>query len=90
MVFDCIVGLIIGCGGEIIRDLQECFGCYINIVGELKSVNGFRFVNFIGICEVVMCVKDVIMEIVDSDSRGEVIGFRVGGGWLFMGGWDDV
>ena len=37
MVPDRTVGLIIGRGGETIRDLQERSGCHINIVGRNKS-----------------------------------------------------
>lgn len=71
MVPDRTVGLIIGRGGETIRDLQERSGCHINIVGESKSVNGLRPVNLIGSVEAAARAKDFIMEIVDSDSRGE-------------------
>jgi far upstream element-binding protein len=69
MVPDRTVGLIIGRGGETIRDLQERSGCHINIVGENKSVNGLRPVNLIGPHAAAMHAKDLIMEIVDSDSR---------------------
>ncbi len=69
MVPDRTVGLIIGRGGETIRDLQERSGCHINIVGENKSVNGLRPVNLIGSHEAAKHAKDLIMEIVDSDSR---------------------
>ncbi|KYK58435.1 far upstream element-binding protein 2 [Drechmeria coniospora] len=71
MVPDRTVGLIIGRGGETIRDLQERSGCHINIVGETKSVNGLRPVNLIGSVEAAARAKDAIMEIVDSDTRGE-------------------
>lgn len=71
MVPDRTVGLIIGRGGETIRDLQERSGCHINIVGESKSVNGLRPVNLIGTREAAARAKDAIMEIVDSDSRGD-------------------
>jgi far upstream element-binding protein len=71
MVPDRTVGLIIGRGGETIRDLQERSGCHINIVGETKSVNGLRPVNLIGTREAAARAKDFIMEIVDSDSRGD-------------------
>jgi far upstream element-binding protein len=74
MVPDRTVGLIIGRGGETIRDLQERSGCHINIVGESKSVNGLRPVNLIGTHEAAQRAKDSIMEIVDSDSRGEGLG----------------
>ncbi|PHH84098.1 hypothetical protein CDD83_2473 [Cordyceps sp. RAO-2017] len=71
MVPDRTVGLIIGRGGETIRDLQERSGCHINIVGESKSVNGLRPVNLIGTVESAARAKDLILEIVDSDTRGE-------------------
>ncbi|PHH76488.1 hypothetical protein CDD82_3965 [Ophiocordyceps australis] len=71
MVPDRTVGLIIGRGGETIRDLQERSGCHINIVGESKSVNGLRPVNLIGTVEATSRAKDFIMEIVDSDTRGD-------------------
>lgn len=69
MVPDRTVGLIIGRGGETIRDLQERSGCHVNIVGESKSVNGLRPVNLIGPRQAAIVAKDLIMEIVDSDSR---------------------
>jgi far upstream element-binding protein len=71
MVPDRTVGLIIGRGGETIRDLQERSGCHINIVGESKSVNGLRPVNLIGTVEAAARAKDFILEIVDSDTRGD-------------------
>ncbi|KAF8460251.1 hypothetical protein BDZ91DRAFT_425292 [Kalaharituber pfeilii] len=71
MVPDRTVGLIIGRGGETIRDLQERSGCHINIVGEQKSVNGLRPVNLIGSPECAKRAKDLIMEIVDSDIRSQ-------------------
>lgn len=71
MVPDRTVGLIIGRGGETIRDLQERSGCHINIVGESKSVNGLRPVNLIGTPQAAGRAKDFIMEIVDSDTRGD-------------------
>lgn len=69
MVPDRTVGLIIGRGGETIRDLQERSGCHVNIVGESKSVNGLRPVNLIGPYAAAAKAKEMIMEIVDSDSR---------------------
>jgi far upstream element-binding protein len=70
MVPDRTVGLIIGRGGETIRDLQERSGCHINIVGVQKSINGLRPVNLIGTPEASQKAKDLIMEIVESDTRG--------------------
>jgi far upstream element-binding protein len=69
MVPDRTVGLIIGRGGETIRDLQERSGCHVNIVGEQKSVNGLRPVNLIGTPQAAAKAKDLIMEIVESDSK---------------------
>ncbi|KAF1997920.1 hypothetical protein P154DRAFT_440155 [Amniculicola lignicola CBS 123094] len=69
MVPDRTVGLIIGRGGETIRDLQERSGCHINIVGENKSVNGLRPVNLIGSPAAAAKAKEAIMEIVDSDTK---------------------
>ncbi|KAH8160710.1 hypothetical protein CIB48_g7523 [Xylaria polymorpha] len=69
MVPDRTVGLIIGRGGETIRDLQERSGCHINIVGESKSVNGLRPVNLIGPHSAAAQAKELILEIVDSDTR---------------------
>jgi far upstream element-binding protein len=71
MVPDRTVGLIIGRGGETIRDLQEKSGCHINIVGENKSVNGLRPVNLIGSNEAATLAKTLILEIVDSDTRAQ-------------------
>lgn len=70
MVPDLTVGLIIGRGGETIRDLQERSGCHVNITSEEKSVNGLRPVNLIGTPAATQAAKDLIMEIVDSDNKG--------------------
>lgn len=69
MVPNRTVGLIIGRGGETIRDLQERSGCHVNIVGEEKSVNGLRPVNLIGTPQAAAMAKDLIMEIVESDTK---------------------
>jgi far upstream element-binding protein len=69
MVPDRTVGLIIGRGGETIRDLQERSGCHVNIVGENKSVNKLRPVNLIGSPAAAAHAKELIMEIVDSDTK---------------------
>jgi far upstream element-binding protein len=69
MVPDRTVGLIIGRGGETIRDLQERSGCHVNIVGENKSVNGLRPVNLIGNPTAAARAKELIMEIVESDTK---------------------
>jgi far upstream element-binding protein len=69
MVPDRTVGLIIGRGGETIRDLQERSGCHVNIVSESKSVNGLRPVNLTGTAKSNERARDLIIEIVDSDIR---------------------
>lgn len=69
MVPDRTVGLIIGRGGETIRDLQERSGCHVNIVGVDKTVNGLRPVNLIGNPQAAARAKELIMEIVDSDTK---------------------
>ncbi|KAJ9665554.1 hypothetical protein H2201_004245 [Coniosporium apollinis] len=74
MVPDRTVGLIIGRGGETIRDLQERSGCHVNIVGENKSINGLRPVNLIGTPQAAAHAKELIMEIVDSDTRTQMQG----------------
>ena len=63
------MGLIIGRGGETIRDLQDRSGCHINIVRENKSVNGLRAVNLIGSQQAAARAKELIMEIVESATR---------------------
>ena len=70
MVPDKTVGLIIGRGGESIRDLQGRSGCHINIVGEDQSRHGQRPVNLIGSRAEQDRAKSLIYEIVDSDTRG--------------------
>ena len=69
MVPNRTVGLIIGRGGETIRDLQERSACHVNIVGEEKSVNGLRPVNLIGTPQAAAMAKELIMEIVESDTK---------------------
>lgn len=69
MVPDRTVGLIIGRGGETIRDLQDRSKCHVNIVGESKSINGLRPVNLIGSPQAAAKAKELIMEIVDSDTK---------------------
>ncbi|GAM85235.1 hypothetical protein ANO11243_032390 [Dothideomycetidae sp. 11243] len=70
LVPDKTVGLIIGRGGETIRDIQDRSGCHINIVGENKSIGGRRPVNLIGSKESADKAEALIWEIVDSDTRG--------------------
>ena len=70
LVPDRTVGLIIGRGGETIRDLQDRSGCHVNIVGENKSINGMRPVNLIGSPSAQQYARDLILEIVESDQKG--------------------
>ncbi|KAK7885366.1 hypothetical protein LTR67_010544 [Exophiala xenobiotica] len=70
MVPDRTVGLIIGRGGETIRDLQDRSGCHVNILGENKSINGLRPVNLIGSASAQQYARDLVMEIVESDQKG--------------------
>ena len=72
MVPNRTVGLIIGRGGETIRDLQERSACHVNIVGEEKSQNGLRPVNLIGTPAAAALAKNLIMEIVESDTKNMV------------------
>jgi len=67
---DRTVGLIIGRGGETIRDIQDKSGCHVNIVGEAKSQNGQRPVNLIGSAQASEYARRLIMEIVESDTNG--------------------
>ena len=71
MVPNRTVGLIIGRGGETIRDLQERSQCHVNIVGEEKSINGLRPVNLIGTPSAAAMAKELIMEIVESDTKSQ-------------------
>ncbi|ETN37800.1 uncharacterized protein HMPREF1541_07423 [Cyphellophora europaea CBS 101466] len=70
LVPDRTVGLIIGRGGETIRDLQDRSGCHVNIVAENQSINGMRPVNLIGSMSSQQHARDLIMEIVESDQKG--------------------
>ena len=63
------VGLIIGRGGETIRDIQEKSGCHVNIVGEERSVNGQRPVNLIGSPSSMTHATRLIEQVVMSDTK---------------------
>jgi len=71
MVPDRTVGLIIGRGGETIRDLQERSRCHVNIVGENQAVNGLRPVNLIGTLQTTARAKELILEIVELDAKNQ-------------------
>ena len=47
-------------------------------MGETKSVNGLRPINLIGSVQAVSVAKDLILEIVESDSRGQQGGAGTG------------
>ncbi|KAL8933755.1 MAG: hypothetical protein Q9216_006222 [Gyalolechia sp. 2 TL-2023] len=86
------VGLIIGRGGETIRDLQERSACHVNIVGEEKSVNGFRPVNLIGTPQAAAVARELILEIVESDTKNmnaQNASRDVGRGQNVFGGGDE-
>ena len=84
------VGLIIGKGGETIRDLQERSHCHVNIVGEEKSEGGLRPVNLIGTPEAARMAKELIMDIVDTDTKNLTNqGGRLSDNGLFRGAAND-
>ena len=84
------VGLIIGKGGETIRDLQERSHCHVNIVGEEKSEGGLRPVNLIGTPEAARMAKELIMDIVDTDTKNLTSqGGRPSDNATFRGGGND-
>ncbi|KAL8736457.1 MAG: hypothetical protein Q9166_000249 [cf. Caloplaca sp. 2 TL-2023] len=93
MVPNRTVGLIIGRGGETIRDLQERSACHVNIVGEEKSVGGFRPVNLIGTPQAAAIARELINEIVDSDTKNmnaqNANNRDMGRGQPMFGGGDD-
>ncbi|KMU88912.1 hypothetical protein CIHG_06714 [Coccidioides immitis H538.4] len=62
-------GLIIGRGGETIKDLQDRSGCHVIIAPEDKSLNGLRPVNLNGAPRAIQRAKDLILEVVETDSR---------------------
>lgn len=80
MVPNRTVGLIIGRGGETIRDLQDRSQCHVNIVGEEKSINGLRPVNLIGSAQAAARARELIMEIVESDTKNLATHGGSGGG----------
>ncbi|KAI1922078.1 hypothetical protein LOZ66_003869 [Ophidiomyces ophidiicola] len=69
MVPDRTVGLIIGRGGETIKDLQDRSGCHVIIAPEDKSLNSLRPVNLSGNQRSIQRARDLILEIVETDSR---------------------
>ena len=80
MVPNRTVGLIIGRGGETIRDLQDRSGCHVNIVSEDRAVQGLRPVNLIGTPEQAAIAKELILEIGESASKSQAQAGAMGGG----------
>jgi len=72
LVPDMTVGLVIGRGGDTIRELQDKSRCHINIVSERESRNGFRPVNLIGSSEAIEKARALINEIVNNDTNAKV------------------
>jgi far upstream element-binding protein len=70
LVPDKTVGLIIGRGGENIKDLQSKSGAKINIVPESQSVHGQRPINLLGDPEATAKAKQLILQIVADDEAG--------------------
>ncbi|ORY77672.1 hypothetical protein BCR37DRAFT_118736 [Protomyces lactucae-debilis] len=70
LVPDKTVGLIIGRGGENIKDLQAKSRAKINIVPESQSVNGHRPINLLGEPEATAKAKQLILQIVADDEAG--------------------
>ena len=63
------VGLVIGKGGETIKDLQDRSHCHVNIMPEEQTVNGLRPVHLIGTRQQAALAQDLIMEVVHTDSK---------------------
>jgi len=72
LVPDMTVGLVIGRGGDTIRELQDKSRCHINIVSERESRNGLRPVNLIGSIESIEKARELIDEIVNNDTNAKV------------------
>ncbi|KAL9099769.1 MAG: hypothetical protein Q9163_004777 [Psora crenata] len=63
------VGLIIGKGGETIKELQDRSHCHINVMSEEQTVNGLRPVHLHGTPEQGAVAKDLIMEVVETEAK---------------------
>lgn len=70
MVPDKTVGLIIGRGGENVKELQNKSRAKINITTERESVNGMRPINILGSRPAVEEAKRLIFQIVTDDEAG--------------------
>ncbi|BFZ56446.1 hypothetical protein PYCC9005_003492 [Savitreella phatthalungensis] len=73
---DKTVGLIIGRGGENVKDLQNKSHAKINIVPERESVNGMRPINLVGTPQAMEEAKRLIFQIVADDEAGIPISRR--------------
>ncbi|KAG5440590.1 hypothetical protein PCK2_000300 [Pneumocystis canis] len=62
------VGMVIGRGGESIRDLQERSKTYINIAHENETIHGMRPAYIFGTAESIQTAKNMIDEIIKTDS----------------------
>ncbi|KAL9127669.1 MAG: hypothetical protein Q9217_003496 [Psora testacea] len=63
------VGLVIGKGGETIKDLQDRSHCHVNVMPGEQTVNGLRPVHLLGNPQQASVAKDLIMEIVYTEAK---------------------
>lgn len=63
-IADNTVGLVIGRGGETIKDIQARSRCQVKIAGKEKAVGGYRTVTLFGTEEAVGVAREMIEEIV--------------------------
>ena len=63
------VGLIIGKGGESIKNIQDRSHCHVNIMTEDQNVNGMRPVHLLGTPSQQAAARDIIMDIVHTDAK---------------------
>ena len=63
------VGLIIGKGGESIKNIQDRSHCHVNIMSEDQNVNGMRPVHLLGTHAQAAAAREIIMDIVHTDAK---------------------
>ena len=63
------VGLIIGKGGESIKNIQDRSHCHVNIMPEDQNVSGMRPVHLIGTPQQAAAARNIIMDIVHTDAK---------------------
>lgn len=63
------VGLVIGKGGESIKNLQDRSLCHINVMPEEATKNGMRPLHLIGTLQQAAAAQEMIMEIVNNDAK---------------------